>query len=160
MTKCQTGAITTATPFKRDHYPAFSDKRAAFTFTSPAAFLAFRYTPSLRDRQMRDRAYWRRAIQRKETRNPSKKVPQIIPVATTIAVGKLINGPLFQLPPPYGSLIFQVSPKTGARAKRAHYPAFHTCGQACGEAAFERVLRGSISLIPLSNSGFPRAPAM
>lgn len=40
--------------------------------------------------------YRRRAIQRSETRTSSRTVPQIIPVATTIAVGKLIKGPPFQ----------------------------------------------------------------
>jgi hypothetical protein len=44
------------------------------------------------------RAYWRRVIaQRNEARTTSSTVPQIIPVAMTIAVGKLIKGPPFRL---------------------------------------------------------------
>jgi hypothetical protein len=54
-------------------------------------------------------AYWRRLIQRTEPRNPSRNVPQIIPVATMIAVGKLISRPSVSAYLRYGSSASLVS---------------------------------------------------
>lgn len=49
------------------------------------------------DRERRGRVYLRRAIQTREMRTSNRNVPQIIAVATTIAVGKLIGRPPFRL---------------------------------------------------------------
>jgi hypothetical protein len=46
-------------------------------------------------------------------RNPSRNVPQIIPVAMTIAVGKLMKGPPFQLTLAYGQPVSLVSASLG-----------------------------------------------
>jgi|SRR5580700_1199695 hypothetical protein len=110
--------------------------------------------PPCASKQPRAYEWW--VAQRKEARTTRRTVPQIIPVATTIAVGKLIKDPFFQPIPPYESWVFQVSDKsakTDVRPQTRPLPASPHLWTSLWRRASSSALRLAGSLIPPSNSG-------